>query len=112
MILNPHRSTLRWLGPAALALLAAAGAAGFRHFFAWSHSQPQVVPASALKGETPPPGLDKEQREFLWQVEHHGNLLSKHGFGALADALHRGDAPALEALLAPGFVARIPREPR
>jgi hypothetical protein len=68
-------------------------------------------------GPTPPkdvkkPTLDEAQREFLWQVEHHGLVLGKHGFGPLAQAITRDDVRTLEALLAPKFVGRVPRRPR
>src|SRR5207302_1123803 len=114
MILNPDRSRRRWVAPAALALLAALGVAGFGSFFVRSQPRtPAATELAAAPGKVEAPSaLDKEQREFLWQVEHHGNLLSKHGFGALGEALHRGDAQALAALFAPGFVGHVPREPR
>jgi hypothetical protein len=56
--------------------------------------------------------LPKAEREFLWQVEHHGNLLSHYGFGALADALRQGDAAALTALLSDDFAGLALQQPR
>jgi hypothetical protein len=61
---------------------------------------------------SPPLTLDQSEREFLWQVEHHGNLLSRYGFSALADALRRADADALTALLSTDFTGSAPRQPR
>jgi hypothetical protein len=59
--------------------------------------------------------LDEEQRQYLWKIEHHGNLLGKHGFGPIKKALIQNDVEALTALLAnnfTGFVYDKPRELR
>lgn len=56
--------------------------------------------------------LDEEQRDYLWQIEHHGNLLSQIGFKAIKNALVAGDAKALGALLAPEFRGEIYQAPR
>jgi hypothetical protein len=56
--------------------------------------------------------LAASEREYLWEVEHHGNLLSRHGFHALADALARGDSAALTDLLAADFTGQAPNQPR
>jgi hypothetical protein len=56
--------------------------------------------------------MDPEQRNFLWQIEHHGNLLSKHGFQALAKALVGRDEGAFQRHLAPGFSGLVPLNPR
>jgi hypothetical protein len=56
--------------------------------------------------------LAVSEREFLWQVEHHGNLLNRYGFRALADALRRADAAALTALLSADFRGWAPRQGR
>jgi hypothetical protein len=56
--------------------------------------------------------LDEGERNYLWQIEHHGLLLSHHGFRPLADALSRGDEDALRNLLAPAFTGLISDEPR
>ena len=50
--------------------------------------------------------LGKDQREYLWQVEHHGLVLSRIGFRRIAEALKQGDASALLSLLADGFEGR------
>jgi hypothetical protein len=47
--------------------------------------------------------LPEVQRRYLWEIEHHGNLLVKHGFGPLAAALKESDAAALSRLLADDF---------
>jgi hypothetical protein len=56
--------------------------------------------------------LDKEQREFLFQIEHHGLVLGKHGFSRWSKALSQADASALRRLLAADFVGKILHEPR
>ncbi len=56
--------------------------------------------------------LAESEREFLWQVEHGGNLLVRHGFGPLAAALRRGDATAIAALCTTDFQGQVPRQPR
>jgi hypothetical protein len=55
--------------------------------------------------------MDEEQREFLWQVEHHGNVLAQIGFPALAGALKQADEKSLAAVLSSGFVGELPSEP-
>jgi hypothetical protein len=61
---------------------------------------------------TPPLTLDDDQRDYLWQIEHHGNLLSKHGFGAIKKALIKGDAQALAVLFAKDFTGAVYDQPR
>jgi hypothetical protein len=56
--------------------------------------------------------LSREEREYLWQVEHHGLVLSRYGFSRLAQALRRNDPAELEALLADRFEGRVPESPR
>jgi len=55
--------------------------------------------------------MDSHQQAFLWDVEHHGNILSRIGFAALTKALRDGDSNALAALLAPDFTGGLLREP-
>lgn len=56
--------------------------------------------------------LGQDQREYLWQVEHHGLILSRIGFARIADALKRADAAALRTLLADKFEGRSLGQPR
>jgi hypothetical protein len=58
------------------------------------------------------PTLPEADRQFLWDVEHHGNLLTAHGFKRLAEALRGADAHALTDLFAPDFTGELPAEPR
>jgi HEAT repeat protein len=64
--------------------------------------------------DRPPENLElpEAERAYLWEVEHHGNVLVKYGFGPLADALKRADAAALSHLLADDFTGTDLREPR
>jgi hypothetical protein len=55
--------------------------------------------------------MDEEQREFLWQIEHHGNILNRVGFPALATALKQGDEKALAGILGAGFTGGVPQQP-
>jgi hypothetical protein len=56
--------------------------------------------------------LPTSDREYLWDVEHHGNLLNRYGFRAMADALRREDSTALTALLTADFTGQVPKRPR
>jgi hypothetical protein len=56
--------------------------------------------------------MDKEQQEYLWQLEHHGNLLAKYGFKPLAAALVQKDRAALQRLLMPDFRGGLLDRPR
>ena len=58
------------------------------------------------------PELPEAERKYLWEIEHHGNLLVKHGFGPLAAALKAGNATALTELMSADFVGADLREPR
>src|SRR5262249_37947894 len=48
--------------------------------------------------------LPEAERQYLWQIEHHGNLLTKHGFCSLPAALKSADRAALARLVADDFV--------
>jgi hypothetical protein len=73
-----------------------------------------AVPIDSFKagGEDENLSLPEPQREYLWDIEHHGNLLVKHGFGRLAKALKDADAAALTRLLSDDFTSREARQPR
>jgi hypothetical protein len=62
--------------------------------------------------EETPPVLDVEERGYLWEIEHRGNLLGQHGFRALAAALSRADREALRGVLADDFAGQVLTEPR
>jgi HEAT repeat protein len=56
--------------------------------------------------------LPESERAYLWEIEHHGNLLVKRGFGPLAEALKGADAAALSRLLADDFAGTDLGQPR
>jgi hypothetical protein len=49
------------------------------------------------------PRLPEAERAYLWEIEHHGNVLVNSGFASLARALKEGDAAALSRLLSDDF---------
>ncbi|HZT80935.1 MAG TPA: FG-GAP-like repeat-containing protein, partial [Gemmataceae bacterium] len=56
--------------------------------------------------------LPEGEREYLWEIEHHGNVLARRGFGPLAEALKKGDTAALSRILADDFAGTDLGEPR
>ena len=56
--------------------------------------------------------LKEDQRKYLWEVEHHGLLLGKHGFARLAQALRRGETADFLANMSEDFEGRTLREPK
>jgi hypothetical protein len=56
--------------------------------------------------------LGKDQREYLWTIEHHGLILGRLGFHRIAQALKNGDAQALLALFADRFEGEVLGQPR
>lgn len=59
--------------------------------------------ANGVKRDSKDMELAQEEREYLWEIEHHGNILVKHGLGRIADALKNADRNALSRLLADSF---------
>jgi hypothetical protein len=57
------------------------------------------------------PQLPEAERQYLWEIEHHGNLLVKYGFGPLAQVLAAGDAAALARCLPGNFTGSDLHEP-
>ncbi len=104
-----HRSLI-WLVALGLVVTILGGL-----WYAKLAGSPAVVPDAA----DPAPSreehaltLAEEERQFLWEIEHHGNLLSQHGFQSLAKALRQADAEAATRLFAPDFTGEILRDPR
>lgn len=62
-----------------------------------------VAPVKKEDDATAKLELPEAERAYIWDIEHHGNLLNKHGFAALAAALSKADRAALARLLAPDF---------
>jgi hypothetical protein len=69
------------------------------------------TPDAAGRDETPP-GLDADERGYLWEIEHRGNLLGQHGFRPLAAALSAADRNALAGMLPDDFAGQVLGEPR
>jgi hypothetical protein len=99
-------------------LLAAASAVGG---LVWYVGRPAPVPPPLPELKhvqhedeeaTPALTLPDAELEFLWEVEHRGNILNAFGFKELADALRDADADALTRMLADDFTGELPRQPR
>jgi hypothetical protein len=104
------RLLLKWLTAAV-----AAGAASYA-LFVYFHPRSSPPEATAqTQGATEDDCdycLGEDERAYLWDIEHHGNVLTKYGFAPLAAALLASDAAALDRLLAADFTASQPRQPR
>lgn len=62
-------------------------------------------PAARRPAEAETALLPEDERKYLWEIEHRGNVLVKKGFGRLSAALRQGDTAALDRLLASDFTA-------
>src|SRR5260370_41555300 len=65
---------------------------------------------SEAESETATPSMkvmDEQQRQLLWQIEHHGNVLNRVGFTAMATALKGADGRKMSGLLATGFAGEV-----
>ena len=71
-----------------------------------NESASQATPPEQLKG------MDEEQREFLWQIEHYGNILNQIAFPALAGALKQADDKAIAGMLVSDFEGGAPYQPK
>src|SRR5437867_1094101 len=57
--------------------------------------------------------LPESERQYLWEIEHHGQLLSQIGFKEkLAKAIESGDTQALREILADKFEGSALANPR
>src|SRR5262245_2918063 len=56
--------------------------------------------------------LPVAEREYLWEIEHRGNVLVKHGFRTFAAALKSGDSSALARLMSDDFIGNDLASPR
>ena len=56
--------------------------------------------------------IPASEREFVWDLEHHGNLLNRFGFRRLGAALAEEDGDSLGAMFASDFEARLFDEDR
>jgi hypothetical protein len=98
-----------------LLILGTASGAGVwwaRHTSALSKTpHPEAVDAAAVTDRLAL-SIPEAEREFLWALEHHGNLLNKFGFRRLGAALAEDEDESLRAMLAPDFEARLFAESR
>jgi HEAT repeat protein len=70
-------------------------------------------PAAARPAETPKVAeLPETERQYLWEIEHRGNVLVKYGFARVAAALREADREGLNKLLAQDFAGADLGEPR
>jgi hypothetical protein len=116
MIIAFFRSTACVISLATLTVVAAAGLGWVRYRAPW------IVSSSDSPGrgddrsseEAAIPELAESERERLWQIEHHGNVLSKtpNGFPSLGRALRQADGVALTQLLAKDFKGQTLNEPK
>jgi hypothetical protein len=54
--------------------------------------------------------LDEAERNYLWEVEHHTNILMDVAFKRAADHLAKADVQGLTEMLAESFTAELPDE--
>jgi hypothetical protein len=109
----------RWLICSAAIVVAACAVAGAMwHYRKPTATVPPPLPDIQLAEDNEnhaapaDPSLPEPEREFLWDVEHHGNLLNTHGFAKLADALREANANAMTALLADDFGGGLLQQPK
>jgi hypothetical protein len=70
-----------------------------------------LAPPEAPK-QAPKAALPDDEQAYLWDIEHHGNVLVKHGLTALAKAIQDGDEAALKRCLSQGFRGADVQAPR
>src|SRR5437870_4020699 len=102
------QSSLNWSGT--LGLLAACLGGILVFAYRGDRPLPQALePAaeSALPAVPLQSRMDEAQRAYLWDIEHHGLLLSRYGFGPWADALSRADWDRLRGICAADFQGNV-----
>ena len=67
----------------------------------------QPPPASDMVAEPEVPELTEVDRKYLWDLEHHGNVLSQIGLRAIGDAICNAQLDRLLDVMAPEFSAQI-----
>jgi hypothetical protein len=70
------------------------------------------APQDPAPREPPKAALPEDEQAYLWDIEHHGNVLVKEGLAVLAKAIQAGDEAALGRILAPDFRGADLKEPR
>ena len=78
---------------------------------------PEIKADLASVGTNPAPApevtkdlLDEAERNYLWEIEHHANILHDVAFKRAAQSLAKADAEALKSMLVDGFIAELPGE--
>jgi hypothetical protein len=78
-------------------------------------ADPARVPGAALtsapQGSGPRYELAAADREYLWDLEHHSNVLVRKGFSQLVRALQQRDESALRKLVSPEFSGTVAASP-
>ena len=92
--MKPHRLCLYLL------TLAACAGLGWAYYRNWYGAGSNRVPSPDADKDVV---LEQAQRDYIWQVEHHVLVLSKHWFKDFSAALQNADEKALAAALAPDF---------
>src|SRR5262245_52269399 len=106
-----RQSLRRTLWSGGFFVLACAGL-GFGAWWYLESSRPTGL--RAAPEDTPPTAaetrysLPEPLQHFLWDVEHHNNLLGQFGLKVFAKALCARDEKALLGLLAPEFEGHVP----
>ncbi|MDA1052299.1 MAG: VCBS repeat-containing protein [Planctomycetota bacterium] len=55
--------------------------------------------------------LEEPDRVYLWDLEHHSNVLVKYGFGAIVRALQEQDGDAIRGMTAEDFQGQLHDQP-
>jgi hypothetical protein len=96
-----------------LGLLVVAGVGAGFFWYAHSSSEPPRTGQADPDPDAPSgPLLGEAERSYLWEIEHHGNLLTRVGFLPLAHALTTANEADLRWALAADFTGEVPKEPR
>jgi hypothetical protein len=87
------------------AVLTASAVIGWHWYRAAGATPGQSGPSAVEPAARPEPeiALDAEQREYIWQIEHHVLVLAKHWFHDFAAAWANADAATLGNMLAADF---------
>jgi hypothetical protein len=104
------RRFLVWL--TAVVAASAASYALFAYFHQPDISSETTDQPSSRKHDEGAYVLGEDERAYIWDIEHHGNVLTKYGFAPLAAAILASDRAALERMLAADFTGSQPHKPR
>lgn len=100
---NHVRRTRRWVA-ASVVLLVMGGAA----WWIWSARQQHEAEVSSTDSSSELT-LPEADRDYLWEVEHRGSILSQRGFPLLTAALAQQDSTSLREILAADFLGELPQ---